>query len=177
MASTSRLTYVCAASWGNMCYTWLEKYVDRFFFYTCLRPISLDANNVKPFSVIESQHESPHSAGSRWSYASVCLHEAAEILSELVPPPPCFQSQIIFAESFLLLSHHFNQIHKSVAVRAEHCISLCYIAYPFTWSYCDSSAALTPALPYEVIKPLVVCLAVCMCVLYKTQGGHMFFLP
>lgn len=59
MASTSRLTYVCAASWGNMCYTWLEKYVDRFFFYTCLRPISLDANNVKPFSVIESQHESP----------------------------------------------------------------------------------------------------------------------
>lgn len=161
-----------------MCYTWWEKYVDRFFFYTCLRPISLDANNVKPFSVIESQHESPpHFRQSMVLRFCLFARSSWNIKRELVPPPPCFQSQIIFAESFLLLSHHFNQIHKSVAVRAEHCISLCYIAYPFTWSYCDSSAALTPGLPYEVIKPLVVCLAVCMCVLYKTQGGHMFFLP
>lgn len=42
---------------------------------------------------------------------------------------------------------------------------------------CESSPGFTPGLPYEVIKPLVVCLAVCMCVLYNTQGGGAYVLP
>lgn len=41
----------------------------------------------------------------------------------------------------------------------------------------DPTVALTPDPPRVVIKPLLVCLAVGMCVLRKAPGGHMFFLP
>lgn len=74
---------------------------------------------------------------------------------------------LLLHDTLLLLSLHFNQHPQFCCLYS----TTLHFLHHFTLCFCDSSSAFTPGLPDEVIKPLVVCLAVCMCVLYKTQGG------